>query len=83
MVRKQSPLERSLEEHIYSRRMLVFLEEDGGFRQVVFSEKEFKPLKALIKRLFTLKEGIIELTTYRVSDKKLPLKPFNDMQNFY
>lgn len=39
---KQSPFEQELENEIYTDRLLLLLEQDDGFRQVILTKAQFK-----------------------------------------
>lgn len=81
----QSEFEKELESEIYVDRLLVLLEQDSGFRQVLLSKSKFKQLSDLCVEEFGQIDPITKLQDVSISlgDELLTNKtPFEGMRDW-
>ena len=85
MMPRQSDLEKELEREIYSNRMLVLLEQEEGFVQVLLTPRGFKEVSDAIAKSFPLvrMDGENEVLDMRTTDEFIPLEHFEGLQDFY
>lgn len=89
MKKKQTDLEKKLEQAIYTNRMIVLLEHEDGFRQFIFTPEHFKKVSDAVaagyKKVDTHKteEGEHDVLDVEMSDEVIPLEPFEGLQDFY
>lgn len=79
---KQTPLEAQLEQEIYVDRLLVFLEDKDGFRQVILTPEQFKKVSdACILDATPPDERGFQSAEINLGDKVLDKRPFENMND--
>lgn len=84
MSRKQTTLEEELESAVYTDRLLVFLECEEGFRQVILTPEQFKKLGDVVihQDLGTDADGLQKATFNLNLDKAIPKEKFEFMTDY-
>lgn len=85
-MRKQTDIEKALQEVLNVDRLLVFLEYPEGFRQMKLDKRQFKQMSDAISRKTgkTLRNGLEEvLIVYDDEREPIPHKYFEGMRDFY
>lgn len=84
MDRDQTPIEKELEEAVYTDRVIVLLEYDDGFHQVCLTPKQFKAVCRAIAGKIDKEEtdGLIGVSLL-VGEETIPDVFFNGMQTHY
>lgn len=79
---KQSPLEDSLEREIYAERLLLFLEHEDGFRQVMLNGAQFKQVSdAIITNATEPDERDMQTADVMLGERVLDKALFEDMSD--
>lgn len=80
----QTPFEEELEQAIYGKRLLVLMEHDDGFSQVLLDAVQFKKVSdAIIKEVVSRHENNKEVVSLLWGDTRIPIEHFEGMADFY
>lgn len=83
---EQSDLERELEQEIYGNRLLVLLEGEEGFKQVILGPEHFKKVSdAVVDGKVVIPAIVDQLETVMITtgEEILPVELFEGMRDFY
>lgn len=82
----QSDLEKELEQEIYGHRLLVLLQGEEGFKQVIFSPEHFKKVSdAVVDGRIAIPAIVDSIETVMITtgEEVLPTDWFDGMRDFY
>mgnify|MGYP007071602673 CR=1 FL=1 len=81
----QNDFEKALEQEIWSNRMIVLLEKDEGFVQVLFTPEHFNRVSDAVARGFEVleRDGVIEVFDMKIGEEVIPKEQFEGMRDHY
>lgn len=82
-MRAQTPIEKAIQDELYVDRLLVVLEEDDGFRQVLLTKEMFKAVSdACVQNVTEFDADGLQDVGIALGDQLIPKEPFDGMRDF-